>query len=173
MALNQSDQQPLLDTQNAYRSDPTVKAQNLVWDATLAAGAQSWADTLAANNAASHSSTSSRPDVGENIAWGSKGAATPAQLADTWGTGEKPNFKPGIFPNVNLYPNDPTKTVPRGHFEQATGLFSHVGLLIMITAVLQFLALLCTQHQGPQFRHRWFLPSSSGVVRTKYTLLIF
>jgi len=118
MTLNPSDQQPLLDAQNAYRADPAVKAQNLVWDSTLAAGAQAWADTLAANNAASHSPQSSRPGLGENIAWGSTGASTPAQLANGWGTKEKPNFTPGIYPNVTLYPGstDPNKQV--GHYTQ-------------------------------------------------------
>src|SRR5690242_17689338 len=109
MALTSQDQQPIVDTHNAYRSDPSVKAQNLVWDSTLATGAQTWADHLAATKTFAHSDPSSRQGLGENIAKATARSKTPAQLADLWGIEEKPNFKPGIFPNVNLYPTDPNK----------------------------------------------------------------
>lgn len=118
MPLNSSDQQPIVDTHNAYRSDSAVKAQNLVWDSTLASGAQTWADNLAATKTFAHSDPSSRQGLGENIARATAGSRTPAQMADMWGTQEKPNFKPGIFPNVTLYPGstDPNKQV--GHYTQ-------------------------------------------------------
>ena len=128
MPLNQSDQQPIVDTHNTYRSDPAVKAPNLVWDSTLAKGAQDWADSLAANHQFQHSPPSSRQGLGENIASATTGTKTAAQMADMWGTQEKPNFKPGIFPNVTLYPGstDPNKQV--GHYTQVIwGATTNVG----------------------------------------------
>jgi virginiamycin B lyase len=114
MPLNSQDQQAIVAAQNAYRADPAINAPNLQWDSTLATGAQSWADNLATNvHQLQHSDPSMRQGLGENIASGTTGSKTPAQLADLWGSQEKPYFKPGIFPNVTT---DSSKVV--GHYTQ-------------------------------------------------------
>jgi hypothetical protein len=113
MPIGPQDQQAILSTQNGYRSDPAVNTPPLQWDGSLAAGAQSWADTLASTHQFKHSDPSARQGLGENIAQATAKSRTPAQLADLWGSQEKPYFKPGIYANVTT---DPTKTV--GHYTQ-------------------------------------------------------
>jgi hypothetical protein len=113
MAISPQDQQAILTTQNGYRSDPAVNTPALQWDSNLATGAQGWADNLASTHQFQHSDPSARQGLGENIAQAKAGSRTAAQLADLWGTEEKPYFKPGIFSNVTT---DPSKTV--GHYTQ-------------------------------------------------------
>ena len=114
MPLTPQDQQAIVATHNTYRSDPAVTNPNLAWDDTLAAGAQTWANYLASTvHQLQHSSPNDRQGLGENIASGATGTRTAAQLADLWGSQEKPNFKPGIFPDVKI---DQSKEV--GHYTQ-------------------------------------------------------
>lgn len=117
MPLNSSDQQPIVDAHNAYRSDSSVKAQNLVWDATLATGAQSWADTIVTTGIFDHSPDGKSGKVGENLAM-TTASQTPAQMVDIWGKtlvngrSEQAQFKPGIMPNVSKDGG------PVGHYTQ-------------------------------------------------------
>lgn len=69
----------------------------LRWSDSLAAGAQEWANTLAARNQMVHSHT---PGLGENLAmwWGNR--PTMDTLVNMW-TDEKGHFQPGTFPNVS------------------------------------------------------------------------
>lgn len=114
MPFNPDDQKKIVDAHNVYRSDPSVNTPNLVWDSTLAAGAQSWADNLATNlHGLQHSQPPTRPTtIGENLAQASKGSSTLAQMVDLWGKtvsppppqqgrSEQAQFKPGITPNVS------------------------------------------------------------------------
>jgi hypothetical protein len=107
MPLNSSDQQNIVAAHNAYRSATAVNTPNLVWDSTLATGAQSWADNLATNvhdlvHSTNPQDAAGNP-LGENIAQSSKGSNTAAQMVDFWGktviggSSEQGNFKPGTF----------------------------------------------------------------------------
>ncbi|HEX7735693.1 MAG TPA: CAP domain-containing protein [Ktedonobacteraceae bacterium] len=102
MSLSSQEQQDVLTTQNGYRSKPEAGTPALQWDSTLATGAQAWADNLAANYLQTPSLQSDPhshvANLGENIAMcNPPGNLTAGQLADIWGTKEKPNFKPGTF----------------------------------------------------------------------------
>lgn len=125
MPLNPQDQQPIVNAHNAYRSDPAVNIPNLQWDSTLAVGAQTWADNLAATvHQLQHSDPSMRQGLGENIASATTGSNTPAQMVDLWGKtvvpappkaggrSEQAQFKPGIMPNVSK------DGQPVGHYTQ-------------------------------------------------------
>ena len=86
MAFSSQDQQAIVNAHNAYRSAQGVNTPNLQWDSTLAAGAQTWADNLAANvHQIQHSPDGLAGNVGENIASASTGKNTPAQMVDLWG----------------------------------------------------------------------------------------
>ncbi|HLZ57357.1 MAG TPA: CAP family protein [Ktedonosporobacter sp.] len=111
MALTVQDQQAIVAAHNAYRSDPAINTPALQWDSTLATGAQSWADNLATTvHDLKHSDPSTRQGLGENIAMGSKGNYTPAQMVDFWGktvisgSSEQGNFKPGTFSTASPSP---------------------------------------------------------------------
>lgn len=121
MALTQKDQDAIVTAHNAYRSDPTIHAPSLKWDSNLATGAQSWADYLASTvHDLKHSDSSSRPGQGENIAMGSTGNYTAAQMVDFWGktvisgSSEQGNFKPGTFPDTSKTGN----WADSGHYTQ-------------------------------------------------------
>lgn len=117
MALAQQDQQDIVTAHNAYRSDPAINTPPLQWSNDLAASAQIWADQLAATSTFAHSGT---PGVGENIAEGSTGSFTPAQMVDFWGktamngNSEQANFQPGTFPNTSITGN----WADAGHYTQ-------------------------------------------------------
>lgn len=104
MALTRQDQDDIVAAHNAYRSDPAVNAPPLQWSSDLAASAQAWADHLGATGAFEHSQT---PGVGENLAMGSSGSNTPAQMVDLWGktavngSSEQGNFQPETFPDIS------------------------------------------------------------------------
>jgi uncharacterized protein YkwD len=108
MTLTPQDQQDIVAAHNVYRSDPAINTPPLQWSSDLATGAQSWADHLASTSTFEHSGT---PGVGENIAQGSTGSFTPAQMVDFWGktainvSSEQQNFQPGTFPNTSTTGN--------------------------------------------------------------------
>jgi hypothetical protein len=110
MPLSPQDQQNIVAEHNMYRSDPAINAPPLQWSDDLATSAQNWANQLAATSTFQHSGT---PGVGENIAEGSTGSFTPAQLVDMWGN-EQANFQPGTFPNISTTGN----WADAGHYTQ-------------------------------------------------------
>jgi hypothetical protein len=117
MPLTPQDQQDIVAAHNVYRSDPAINTPPLQWSSDLATGAQSWADHLASTSTIEHSGT---PGVGENIAQGSTGNFTPAQMVDFWGKtvmnggSEQGNFQPGTFPNTSTTGN----WADAGHYTQ-------------------------------------------------------
>jgi hypothetical protein len=77
-----------------------VGAPLLRWDEGLAAGAQRYANELAALGALRHSAKATRPGEGENLWMGTAGAFSPGQMVGGWAS-ERQLFRPGIFPNVS------------------------------------------------------------------------
>ena len=84
----------ILNAHNFFRSE--VGVPPLSWSNNLAAGAQQWADNLAARNGFEHSNVG-----GENIWYGTVGAYTFTDMVNTWGA-EKAHFRNGIFPDVSI-----------------------------------------------------------------------
>lgn len=78
--LNARDVAAMLDVHNGWRQRYSVPA--LVWDDTVAAVAQDWANTIAATNTFAH-----RPNnkYGENIWAGSTGFFVATDVVNTWG----------------------------------------------------------------------------------------
>lgn len=70
--------QEMLTLQNAKRSRHC--APPLTWSSTLAAAAQTWANGCSFD----HSSNASRPNQGENLAWGSGSFASASSAVDRW-----------------------------------------------------------------------------------------
>lgn len=83
----------LLKEHNAARA--AVGVEPLVWSAEVAAGAQEWADQLAAKTQFQHSNT----PLGENLWAGTAGAYSASRMVQSW-VGEKADFKFGTFPDV-------------------------------------------------------------------------
>jgi hypothetical protein len=80
------------------RERDAVGAPPLVWDSSLAAGAQAWADHLARTGQFAHSPDDpAAPPVGENIWGGTASRYQPEAMVDLW-IAEKKYFKPGTFP---------------------------------------------------------------------------
>jgi len=67
--------QRLVAAHNAVRAGAGTPALN--WDASLAAGAQAYAQQLAAAGAFQHSDRRARPGIGENLWMGTSGAFSP------------------------------------------------------------------------------------------------
>lgn len=117
MALTPQDQQDIVAAHNAYRSDPAINAPALQWSNDLATAAQAWADHLATTGVLEHSQAQG---VGENLAMGTSGSNTPAQMVDMWGntvvngSSEQGNFQPGTFPNISKTGN----WADAGHYSQ-------------------------------------------------------
>jgi len=88
----------LIAAHNAVRA--AAGTQPLVWDARLAAGAQAYAQQLAAAGTFRHSDRRARPGIGENLWMGTSGAFSPEQMVGNWAS-EKQWFRAGIFPNVS------------------------------------------------------------------------
>ena len=70
--------QRLVAAHNAVRA--SAGTQPLAWDAALAAGAQAYAQQLAATGAFQHSDRRARPGIGENLWMGTSGAFSPEQM---------------------------------------------------------------------------------------------
>jgi hypothetical protein len=92
-----------LEAQNVYRA--AVGEPPLVWSATLAGSAQTWAQHLADTKTFLHSCPGGGCGYGENLAAGMPANSwTNTQLVDLWGA-EKQYFKCGTFPDVSTTGN--------------------------------------------------------------------
>jgi Cysteine-rich secretory protein family len=90
--LDATQQQTILDMHNQERA--AVGVAPLTWSDSIAAGAQDWANSIASRGVLEHSPRQSRPNQGENLAWGSSGGFTVAQHVQGWAD-EKSNYVPG------------------------------------------------------------------------------
>jgi hypothetical protein len=88
----------LLAAQNVLRVE--AKVAQVVWDNTLATGAEMWAQHLAQTGIFQHSDRHARRGIGENMWYGGHGRYSPEAMVGLW-EAEKRNFVPGIFPNVS------------------------------------------------------------------------
>jgi hypothetical protein len=114
-------EQQFLDFHNKPRAE--VGSQPLSWDPRLAAKATAYAQQLASGLPYAHASRTGRDKTErENLGMGRLGDS-PFQIMQSW-LNEKPNFVPGIFPNVS-------KTgdwYNVGHYSQMIwGTTTHVG----------------------------------------------
>ena len=104
-ALEPRQAQEVLAAHNRHRAALGVPA--LRWSAPLAEAAQRWAAHLANLGRMEHSGS------GENLAMGSAGAYSLAQLVELWGN-ERRHFVNGSFPAVSATGN----WVDVGHYSQ-------------------------------------------------------
>jgi len=88
----------LLNAHNGERR--AAGAAPLMWDARLAAAADSYAAQLARTGRFAHSPAHLRNGQGENLWMGSRGAFTLEAMVADWAS-EKRMFRPGVFPNVS------------------------------------------------------------------------
>src|SRR3954451_20226909 len=88
----------LLLAQNAERQ--SLGLRPLRWDPHLAAAATAYADELAETGEWGRSDDEDRPDQGENLWMGTRGAFTAEEMVGDW-IGEKREFRAGVFPNVS------------------------------------------------------------------------
>jgi uncharacterized protein YkwD len=72
----------------------------LAWDPELARAAAAYAAELAAKNDFRHSPLSARPNQGENLWMGTRGAYNTHEKYDGW-LSEKSLYRAGVFPNVS------------------------------------------------------------------------
>lgn len=97
----------LLAAHNRERAAIGVPA--LDWDATLAADARDWADTLTRTGRFEHS----HADEGENLWAGTPDAWSPEEMVGLW-IAEKRDYRPGVFPAVSRSGN----VANVGHYTQ-------------------------------------------------------
>jgi cysteine-rich secretory family protein len=88
----------LLAVHNRERAQ--TGAPPLRWDSRLAAAAAAYGPRLAARGKLAHSPQETRAGQGENLWMGTRGAYSIEEMAGSW-AGEKPLFRPGVFPNVS------------------------------------------------------------------------
>ena len=88
----------LLLAQNAERQSLGLRPMR--WDPQLAAAASAYADEMAATGEWGHSDDEDRPDQGENLWMGTRGAFTAEEMVGDW-IAEKRVFRAGVFPNVS------------------------------------------------------------------------
>ena len=72
----------------------------LSWDPQLAQAAAGYAAELARERAFHHSPPTARPNQGENLWMGTRGAYRTDEMLDGW-ISEKSLYHPGVFPNVS------------------------------------------------------------------------
>jgi hypothetical protein len=82
------------------RERAAIGAPPLTWDSDLAAAAAAYGPALSRLGRLAHSESSSRPDQGENLWMGTRGAFTLAEMSGSWAE-EKKLFRPGTFPDVS------------------------------------------------------------------------
>ena len=82
------------------RERAAVGAPAIAWDPALAAAAATYAAELARRGELAHSPPETRPDQGENLWMGTRGAYSVEQMVGNW-IEEKRLFRPGIFPDVS------------------------------------------------------------------------
>jgi len=105
--LDAASQTAILDLHNRERTAVTATPPipQVTWSASLATDAQNWAQYLASlglrpyrppdlGQIPPHSDWRTNGNQGENLAWGARGAFTPATLAQGWAD-EKSNCFPG------------------------------------------------------------------------------
>jgi hypothetical protein len=88
----------VLAMHNAARAQAGV--QPLAWDQALGQAAASYAMQLALTNSFHHSDRRTRPDSGENLWMGTRGAFSYESMVGGWAS-ERRDFVPGIFPAVS------------------------------------------------------------------------
>ena len=89
----------ILALHNAQRAE--VRLPPLAWDDALAAGAQGWAEHMAATGRFDHSDRHARRGIGENIWMGTRGSYSVDDGVRVW-ISDRRNFLPGVFPNVSI-----------------------------------------------------------------------
>jgi hypothetical protein len=72
----------------------------VMWDRSLAAAADAYAQQLAITGRWGHSPTQARPGQGENLWMGTRGAFSVDQMVGAW-VSERPMFQRGAFPGVS------------------------------------------------------------------------
>jgi uncharacterized protein YkwD len=87
----------LLLAQNAERQ--SLGLRPLRWDPQLAAAASAYADELAATGEWGHSDDEDRPDQGENLWMGTRGAFTAEEMVGDW-ISEKKAFRAGHYTQI-------------------------------------------------------------------------
>ncbi|VUC25461.1 unnamed protein product [Clonostachys rosea] len=98
-----SDETEALRLHNAARAGK--KLPPLVWDAKLAADASAWAQSLKNSNTFQHSSASSRPNQGENLAWNSSPSTpinNPLALGTQQWLNEEKSYSGETMPGPNF-----------------------------------------------------------------------
>jgi uncharacterized protein YkwD len=88
----------LLLAQNAERRSLGLRPMR--WDPQLAAAASTYANEMAATGEWGHSDDEDRPDQGENLWMGTRGAYTAEEMVGDW-IAEKKVFRAGVFPDVS------------------------------------------------------------------------
>ena len=88
----------LLDRHNRERV--AVGVPPLIWDPALASAATPYAAELARLGRLAHSELAARPDQGENLWMGTRGAYSLEEMVGNWAE-EKRLFRPGVFPDVS------------------------------------------------------------------------
>ena len=83
------------------------------WSPVLSAHALAWAQQMARSGRFVHSTNDSRPGEGESMFRHIAGAFTPEQMVGTF-LAERPNFKPGVFPDIARDGN----WIRAGHYSQ-------------------------------------------------------
>ena len=101
----------LLAIHNRERS--ATGAPPLAWDRNLASAAASYGPALIARGRLAHSDSASRPNQGENLWMGTRGAYSLEEMAASWAD-ERSLFRPGLFPNVSTS----GKWADVGHYTQ-------------------------------------------------------
>jgi hypothetical protein len=92
----------VLVAQNAERR--SLGLRPLRWDPELAAAATAYAQEMAATGEWGHSDDGDRPDQGENLWMGTRGAFTAEDMVGDW-IAEKKAFRAGVFPDVSATGN--------------------------------------------------------------------
>jgi uncharacterized protein YkwD len=88
----------ILAAHNQVRAEAGVAP--LVWDSALGDVAANYAVYLAVTNSFQHSDQSHRPDTGENLWMGTRGAYSFEAMVGGWSS-EQRDFVPGVFPAVS------------------------------------------------------------------------
>ena len=88
----------MLAAHNAVRAQAGVGP--LSWDAALGQAAATYAMQLALTNVFQHSDRHARPNTGENLWMGTRGAFSYEAMIGGWAS-ERRDFVPGIFPAVS------------------------------------------------------------------------
>jgi len=88
----------ILAAHNKVRAE--AGAPPLIWDRALGDAAANYAVYLALTNSFQHSDQSHRPDIGENLWMGTRGAFSFEAMVDGWSS-ERRDFVPGVFPAVS------------------------------------------------------------------------